>query len=77
MKNIFTFSEVQSMLGLRYPQSVRDLVEQIGLTAKPVPYNGNARGLDTEDVRLLRERLSRFEVTTGATSVSEDACMTG
>jgi hypothetical protein len=61
MKDIYTFSEVRSILGLEYPQSVRDLVARIGLTVKPVPHNGNGRGLNEEDIEVLRERLSPLD----------------
>jgi hypothetical protein len=38
---------------------VRGLVKARGITPKPVPHNGNAKGLDRGDMAILRRALGR------------------
>jgi hypothetical protein len=66
MQKIYTFSDVQKILGLKYPQSVAEMVERMGLEVKPVGRNGNAKGLDLEDIRILRRRLRKVARPAGS-----------
>lgn len=54
---IITHGEAAVMFGVR-PQTIGDLTRLHRLTAKPVPRNGNAKGLDEKDMRLLRRLLN-------------------
>lgn len=53
---IKTFGEAAAELGTTYAV-ISGLVKAHGLTPKPVPHNGNAKGLDRRDIAVLRRAL--------------------
>jgi hypothetical protein len=43
--------------------TVAELAERLGIMPKPVPWNGNAKGLDPADVDRLRRALERVALS--------------
>lgn len=56
MDNLLTYKEAAKVLDVG-PMTVRDLVRRLGIVPKPVPRNGNAKGLDASDVVRIRRAL--------------------
>jgi hypothetical protein len=57
MSLVHTFEDARRLLGLRYRQTVPDLVACLGLKTYPVPRNGKAKGLTDKQIRIMRNRL--------------------
>lgn len=55
---ITLFGEAATELDTTYAV-IAGLVKALGIQPKPVPYNGNAKGLDRADMRRLRHALGR------------------
>lgn len=53
---VLTFKEAAARLGV-YHYTVSDLVRHLGIEPKPVPRNGNAKGLDAADLKRIRRAL--------------------
>jgi hypothetical protein len=57
MKTTLTlYGEAAAELGTTYA-AIAAIVKAHGITPKPVPRNGNAKGLDRRDMRVLRKAL--------------------
>lgn len=54
---IKTYGEVAAELGVRY-EVISTLVEAHGLTPKRVPHSGAGKGLDPDDIRVIRKALN-------------------
>jgi hypothetical protein len=52
------FGEAATELSTTYAV-VSGLVKSLGIEPKPVPYNGNAKGLDRKDMAQLRRALGQ------------------
>ncbi len=57
--SLISFKEASESLGFKYPMTIRDVVDTLGINPKPFPYNGNAKGLDSDDMRTLRRALGK------------------
>lgn len=53
---LHSYSRVARLLGVDR-RTLPVLVRVLGLTPKPVAWNGKARGLDDDDVRVLKKAL--------------------
>lgn len=56
--NLTLFGEAASELETTYAV-VSGLVKALGIEPKPVPFNGNAKGLDPGDMARLRRALGK------------------
>jgi hypothetical protein len=56
---LVTYSEAGRTLGIGR-QTVAELVELIGITPKPVPWNARGKGLDPDAMARLRRALKRI-----------------
>jgi hypothetical protein len=54
--DVLTFTDAAAVLKTDV-RTVRGLVELLGIVTKPVPRNGNARGLDARDMKAIREAI--------------------
>jgi hypothetical protein len=59
--SLLTFTGAGRQLGINR-QTVADLVERLGIATKPVPWNGNAKGLDRADFERLSRALESLRV---------------
>lgn len=56
MSDLLTYKEAADRFGV-LPLTIRDLARRLGIVPKPVPRNGNAKGLDASDVERIRKAL--------------------
>lgn len=53
---IVTYGEAAEEFGASY-ETISNIARGHGLTPKPVPRNGNAKGLDRKDMAVIRKAL--------------------
>ena len=67
-QQITSLSEAAVELGTR-PLVIGELVRSLGIQPKPVPRNGNAKGLDPSDMKRLRRALGKEETSPASQAV--------